>query len=372
VRKLQLCVVALAAALLMATAPSAASASCTPGWRVFKTVSGAQLSSVSFVPGTSQAWAVGRYGDSEPLAMRFDGRRWSEVPLPAPAGQVQLLSVSARSASDAWAVGSYIGEQAQLGRTLAMHWNGTEWSVVPSPNPQFMARHDSAKLWDVVALGRDDVWAVGSVSTEGATPSTSTLAMHWDGTSWKIVPTEALEASPGQLLAVSPVPRFETLWAVGSGTGALIAAHRNDRWEQIAAPGAAGLHDVTALAWDDVWAVGDSLGDGSALILHRSGKRWQVVLSPPSPVPGGAFLAAVSAVSAADLWAVGHMGASGSSAGRRPLMEHWDGSRWSLVPAPIADANGQLTDVTMRRSGWGWSVGHVGTGDGVILRHCPA
>jgi hypothetical protein len=328
--------------------------------------------SVSFVPGTSQAWAVGRYGDAQPLTMRFDAGRWDKVPLPALAGQVQLRDVYARSSSDAWAVGYYVGEQDEIGRTLALHWDGTTWSIVPTPNPPFMAGQDQAMLSDVLALGPDDVWAVGSVFVEDAAPSMSALAMHWNGTGWTIVPTAELGDSPGQLFAVARVPGFETFWAVGLSNSALIEANRSGSWAQIAAPGAAGLHDVTALAWDDVWAVGDSLGDGSALILHRSGKRWQVVPTVPSPAGAGAYLSAVSPVSATDIWAVGHMRPAGFAPTDRALMEHWDGSEWLIVPSPTADANGRLTDIRMRASGWGWTVGHTGNGDGVILRHCPA
>jgi hypothetical protein len=371
-RRLQLLVIGLAAAVLAATAPSYASASCTPGWRIFKSLSGAQLSSISYVPGTSQAWAIGHRGDSQPLIMRFDGSRWSDVPLPALAGQVQLVDVSARSASDAWAVGQQVGEQDGIGRTLAMHWDGSAWSTVPTPNPPSMAGQDRALLRSVVALGPDDVWAVGSVYVDAATPSTSPLAMHRDAGGWKIVPTAALGESPGQLSAVARVPGVKTLWAVGSAGGALTEAYRDGSWTQIGAPGAAGLHDVTALAWNDVWAVGDSLGDDSALILHRSGKSWTLVQSPPSTVAGGAFLAAVSAVSASDVWAVGYMGRAGSPATMRPLMQRWDGSRWSIAPSPVADASGQLTDLTLRPSGWGWAVGHLASGDAVILRRCPA
>ena len=370
-RKLRLRWAVLAAAALAATPPSSASASCTPGWKVFRTVADAQLASVSFVPGTSQAWAVGRYNSSQPLIMRFDGGRWSMVPSPKLAGQGQLLDVFARSASDAWAVGYSVDEQDQTGRALAMHWDGNTWSIVPTPNLPFMAGQDRAMLWDVHAVGPDDVWAVGSVFVEDAAPSTRALAMHWDGTAWTIVPTADLGDAPGQLFAVTRVPGFDTLWAVGVSDSALIEANRAGSWAQIAAPGAAGLHDVTALAWDDVWAVSDSLGDGSALILHRSGKRWQVMPTLPSPVGGGAYLSAISLVSATDIWAVGHTSQAGSAATDGALMEHWDGSEWLIVPSPTADANGRLTDVKMRASGWGWSVGHTGNGDGVILRHCP-
>jgi hypothetical protein len=173
-----------AAAALVTPAPPAAEAawSCTPGWRLVQSVPGASLSGVSFVPGTSQAWAVGEDSHwSRPRTMRFDGRRWSEVPAPAPPGMGSWLSaVFARSASDVWAVGGYWDER-EIGRTLVMHWDGSAWSIMPSPNPPSMVSQDGARLVDVVALGPDDVWAVGSVVVADATPSESPLMMHWDG-----------------------------------------------------------------------------------------------------------------------------------------------------------------------------------------------
>src|SRR5437870_1586106 len=61
------------------------------------------------------------------------------------------------------------------------------WSVVPSPNvgtrPNF--------LYAVSALSDTDVWAVGRVSDSF---TGRTLAEHWDGTSWKVVPTPRLRA----------------------------------------------------------------------------------------------------------------------------------------------------------------------------------
>jgi hypothetical protein len=40
-----------------------------------------------------------------------------------------LTSVSADSASDAWAVGSYVSNTTGVRDTLILHWNGTAWSV---------------------------------------------------------------------------------------------------------------------------------------------------------------------------------------------------------------------------------------------------
>ena len=63
-------------------------------------------------------------------------RPWSAPPHPVTAGPVgpssvynALTSVSADSASDAWAVGSYVSNTTGVRDTLILHWNGTAWSV---------------------------------------------------------------------------------------------------------------------------------------------------------------------------------------------------------------------------------------------------
>ncbi len=45
-----------------------------------------------------------------------------------------LNGVAAVSANDMWAVGDYESSGSLL-QTLTEHWNGTVWSVVPSPSP---------------------------------------------------------------------------------------------------------------------------------------------------------------------------------------------------------------------------------------------
>ena len=50
----------------------------------------------------------------------------------------ELISVAMVSAKDVWAVGFYnessLNSTSDIDRTLIHHWNGTKWSVVPSPN----------------------------------------------------------------------------------------------------------------------------------------------------------------------------------------------------------------------------------------------
>src|SRR5205085_2469989 len=60
---------------------------------------------------------------------------WRTVSSPNPGTDDSLYAVSALSSSDVWAVGNNYDGGPVLVRTLIMHWDGTQWSVVPSPNP---------------------------------------------------------------------------------------------------------------------------------------------------------------------------------------------------------------------------------------------
>ena len=48
-------------------------------------------------------------------------------------GGHSLNGVASVSASDVWAVGKYVTSSFHAKKTLIEHWNGKQWSVVPSP-----------------------------------------------------------------------------------------------------------------------------------------------------------------------------------------------------------------------------------------------
>ena len=87
-----------------------------------------------------------------------------------------LNGVSANSATDAWAVGYYINPTTFANETLVLHWNGTEWSKVASPNPGGTSANDA--LSGVSANSAIGAWAVGGY------PFGPTIVLHWNGTSW--------------------------------------------------------------------------------------------------------------------------------------------------------------------------------------------
>ena len=93
-------------------------------------------------------------------------------------------------------------------RTLVLHWDGTEWSIVPSPNVGI----EGNLLTDITALSTNDVWAVGYYDDLGRA---RTLTMHWNGTQWTIVPSPSPASGPNLLFGVAADP-LNNVWAVGS------------------------------------------------------------------------------------------------------------------------------------------------------------
>src|SRR5437762_3576748 len=95
----------------------------------------------------------------------------------------------------------------------------------------------------------------------------------------------------------------------------------------------AHAHDPHPVAHPDVRAVVSySMGTDPVrtLIEHWDGIAWSVV---PSPNVSGLdrTLTGVAAVSANDVWAVGYY--HNANYVVQTLIEHWNGSAWSIVPS---------------------------------------
>jgi hypothetical protein len=98
------------------------------------------------------------------------------------------------------------------------------------------------------------------------------------------------------------------------------------------------------------------------LIEHWDGHRWHVV-SRPSGRLTDAFFRGVTAIATDDVWAVGQR-IGRSPVSRDPLAAHWDGTTWDLVRVPKPD--GQRSDLLASVSASGsndvWAVGQVREG----------
>jgi hypothetical protein len=175
---------------------------------------------------------------------------------------------------------------------------------------------------------------------------------------WNVVPSANASPDENLLRAVSAVAAND-VWAVGfhdadPGPGffarALIEHWDGASWTVVPAPevGVSGdyLWGVAGVSAKDAWAVGFSsnFGEAQALILHWDGSNWDVVPSPT--FTGGSALFAVAAVAADNVWAVGGrvVGAPGPTGGTLTL--NWDGSNWNEIPSP--NPSNQAEDNNLR------------------------
>jgi hypothetical protein len=283
-------------------------------------------------------------------------------------GEIDSLNaVAAVSPGDQWAVGSWMQyPDAYDFHTLVEHWDGTSgaWTLVSSPNAGRLNNY----LYGVDAAAPDDVWAVGGSDESG--PPYSTLVEHWDGASWSIVP----EASVfGVLYAVDALAP-DDVWAVGTEgyPGPGVIEHWNGTsWTELVLPFGAVLRGVAALGPTDVWAVGQRYGDpnpygDTTLTMHYDGTAWSEVPSP-NPLTNNEndqnWLTSVSAVSANNVWAVGRYGDHDGGPLDETLIEHWNGSEWSVVKSPSpggSSADDDLWGVVPVSPSDAWAVGGVG------------
>jgi hypothetical protein len=169
--------------------------------------------SVAGIPGTSKLIVAGFVGGEgiagEPFADLWTGRRWRPMQMPSlnydGYGNPSVVALSSRNA---WLVSSRpVGSRYRFpAKTLVEHWNGTRWRIVKSPNAP---GHNSNYLVGIAAHSARDIVAVGwSADWHARTGSSPqrTLAMRFDGTSWRIVPTANPDRSTDALLGVDSVP----------------------------------------------------------------------------------------------------------------------------------------------------------------------
>lgn len=287
-----------------------------------------QLRGVAALSPTN-VWAVGIWSNSvdgpyNPLIEHWNGTAWSVVSAPTPdnSQSAGMTAVAAASANDIWAIGSYSDTVQNVTMTLIEHWNGTSWSIVPSPNPTPLW---SATLASVVADASNDAWAVGSYYNLSLNTS-QTLIEHWNGTSWSIVASPNVQGTNGAI--------------------------DND------------LEGVTALSNNDMWAVGDDARSSATLIEHWNGTSWSILPSANTSLPEN-VLNSVTAIASNNVWAVG---TSSTNAVIQPLVEHWDGSTWATISAPSLSSSYSLASQIARvpNTGQLWMVGEAYNGKNIV------
>jgi len=341
-------------AVLLPMLREAQAQTCTPDFTITPTPNGPQYNRLKAVTGfdVNDVWAVGftNGGSYQTLVEHWDGSNWSIVPSPSQGVTSQLSSVGGIASDDLWAVGGFaeeLGFHPTL--TLTEHWDGTQWSIVPSPNVEGFFDHLNA----VDGVATDDVWAVGDFTLRDP------LFLHWDGGAWSLV-----EPSPdaGRQFAVVALAS-DDVWSAGEGAQAnntgLFNHWDGSSWSTIPnpplTPGTATIRGLSALAPNDIWAAGSLFYEFcdetcyeflAPKVLHWDGAGWEIVNAPQAY---DSQLSGIAAESSSNVWSVGF--GFGDT-----LASHWDGSRWTDAPA-IHLGGGTVFEGVTTVDGDAWAVG---------------
>ena len=311
----------------------------------------------------TDAWAVGyhvqvRTDDSWPLTEHFNGTSWSIVISPQPDFSY-LSSVREITPTDVWAVGSVL-DQSGISQTLTMHWDGTSWTIVPSPDvgPQ------SNQLNALAANSTSDVWAFGSYFDTTAN-AYLTLALHWDGASWSVVPSPDVTGANNQMLGGGSLGSTD-VWAVGDAQGssspsALAERWNGSAWSIVATPniGYSIFRSVVPITHQDTWAFGYFYSGPYFAPLAEVWNGSTFSVSPTPTVSGqNTVINAAAAINATDVWAVGN-----TFLPDHTFTMNWNGSVWTVVASPNKGTTGDDLDSVARIPGSAdaWAVGRYFT-----------
>jgi hypothetical protein len=220
------------------------------------------------------------------FAERWDGRRWSLVPIHAPPGFLPplLFAVSCTSPQFCMAVGAGGTRQGQT--AVAEVWDGRTWSSATTPSPR-----SEGELLGVSCSSPSLCIAVGD---DGVFPQDLfPLALRWDGQMW----TEMKTPRPARFSSLESVSCASDRWcmAVGSSQSSIRAPYR-------------------------------------PLTERLDGRRWTVMKARSPRGAGGAIFEGVSCASVDQCMAVGSTNPHSDDPGT--LADIWNGRSWRSTEAP--------------------------------------
>jgi hypothetical protein len=276
----------------------------------------------------------------------------------------ELAAVTSTSSSDAWAVGFFTTNSGE-DKSLVLHWNGSSWSKVPSPNPGGNA---GTYLTGVTqASPSDRLWAVGYYGTAVGVRG---LFMYWDpvASAWVIQGSTAVRDQAHLTGVVSDTS--SDAWAVGYNNQhdtTLTYRWTGSAWAKERSPNPGiGYNDylngaaVTSSA--NAWAVGSyasTSATDATLVFRWNGSSWSKVKGVPSPGRTSfphAFLSGASAASATNAWSVGYDLADVADDDHGVAL-HWNGSGWVNSRPPNPATSDVLRGVVATSASNAWAVG---------------
>jgi hypothetical protein len=278
----------------------------------------------------------GSNGLERPAAYRWDGFKWTALPVPANAGDLEAIACT--SIAYCMVVGDNSMSQAQT-----WTWDNRTWTARASDDGS------AGILWAVRCAGKTSCEAVGEREM-GFTEYP--LAEHWDGNTWTNQSTAGAPAGTLTAVGCQYVGRCEAVGTNLSSNNVLAMRLSGSKWITEATPSLPGdgigysLTGVSCYVGGCI-AVGNSEA-GTTLAERWDHGTWRLLGAVGTgDAPGSnSSWNGIHCWTASNCTAVGGS-ANGNGSGFRTLVETWNGKLWILNTAPSPSRSGdQLLAIT--------------------------
>jgi hypothetical protein len=332
-----------------------------------------QLLGVS-CPTTTFCVAVGHAKNAsdidQTLIQTYDGSNWSIVPSPNTSTLLDndLAEVSCTSTTSCIAVGTAMSP-THFAQTLVEKFDGVNWSIMSSPNtsptqPQFLNGLTCQSATLCVAVGAYEI----------VPGLTQTLVLTYNGTDWAITPSPNSSDTEVNILGTVSCASATNCVAVGTFFGAtagrtLIETYDGTSWVITPSPNTSdteantlnGVSCVSPTACEAVGNFADSDFTLHTLVETFDGTSWAIT---PSPNTSDTLLS-VSCTSSTSCVAAGNTGKPAPV--QQTLLEGLSGTTWSIIPSPNTSPSleNSLSDVTCPDSTKCVAVGSSNTGNDI-------
>lgn len=151
------------------------------------------------------SWYAGNAPYPEPMIVQRTGSAWQVATLPR-VPSARLLGVWARSATDAWAVGTVDYDSAP--KPLIMHWDGVVWRRVSAPVA-------AGSLAAVAGDSAGNLWVSGANPVPPYIRYPGSLFLRYTGGQWSVAYGPKVNGADPHLSALTSIPGTSAFWGVG-------------------------------------------------------------------------------------------------------------------------------------------------------------
>ena len=266
----------------------------------------------------------------------YDGFQWSLTPVPQQLSRYyysELDGVSCVSTTFCMAVGTLGATSSSTTVTLAEVYNGSSWSVVPSPDVSgifsYLSGVSCVSTTFCVAVG----WSGGPDNSEP-------LIEEYNGAAWSMMTSPVMPANNENVLFSVSCVSTTFCAAVGrqiptNGTETLMETYNGHGWSLTPSPAAAfWAYSVScvsttfcvAAGFQWISSAGQSATPTAAIEIYK-GCSWELA-SIPQSLPPVSFLYGVSCATSTSCVADGNIRGAGGFAAT------FNGSSWSFASLP--------------------------------------